>query len=131
MRNIAKVLDILIALYFFIIANIFFWGSFLGLFIAIFAKPELAKNPFPFFLNLILGPFLMLGAVLFFRKNHSKYVYGLCLLGFMLFQAQIYRFFFITNKTLQSADFTNLLFFGIPMLIIFLTKILSKKYKNS
>jgi hypothetical protein len=42
------------------------------------------------------------------------------------FVTQVDRFFMITNNHLEMADFTNLLFFGIPFLILLISKYIDK-----
>ena len=122
------VLNVIIALYFFALANFYFWGSFLGLFAGAFAKPELLKNPWTFFVNMLLAPFLIYGAIMFFRKTEKKYAYGLILLFVIFLETLIYRFFFITENRLEITDLSNLAFFGIPFLVVYLTKYLNTKY---
>jgi|GEM_PF-1589397 len=96
MKKLVVVLNVIIALYFFALANLYFWGSFLGLFAGVFAKPEILKNPWTFFVNMLLAPFLIYGTIMFFRKTEKKYAYGLILLLIILLETQIYRFFFVT-----------------------------------
>ena len=128
MKKLVIVLNVIIALYFFALANLYFWGSFLGLFAGAFAKPELLKNPWTFFVNMLLAPFLIYGAIMFFRKTESKYAYGLILLFLIWIETQIYRFFFVTENRLEMTDLSNLAFFGAPFLIVYLTKYLNTKY---
>jgi hypothetical protein len=128
MKKLVVVLNVITALYFFALANLYFWGSFLGLFAGAFAKPELLKNPWTFFVNMLLAPFLIYGAIMFFRKTEKKYTYGLILLLVILLETQIYRFFFVTENKLEITDLSNLAFFGIPFLVVYLTKYLNTKY---
>jgi ACR3 family arsenite efflux pump ArsB len=128
MKKLVVVLNVIIALYFFALANLYFWGSFLGLLAGAFAKPELLKNPWTFFTNMLFAPFLIYGAIMFFRKTDKQYIYGLILLLIILIETQIYRFFFVTENRLEMTDLSNLAFFGIPFLIVYLTKYLNTKY---
>lgn len=128
MKKLVVVLNVIIALYFFALANLYFWGSFLGLFAGAFAKPELLKNPWTFFVNMLLAPFLIYGTIMFFRKTEKKYTYGLILLLIIFLETQIYRFFFVTGNKLEMTDLSNLAFFGTPFLVVYLTKYLNTKY---
>ena len=128
MKKLVVFLNVIIALYFFALANLYFWGSLLGFFGLAFAKPELLKNPWTFIINILLAPFLIYGAIIFFRKTENKYNYGLVLLFLILAETQIYRFFFVTNNKLEMTDLTNLAFFGVPILVVYLTKYLNTKY---
>lgn len=127
MKKIVVLLNVTIALYFFALANFFFWSSFLGLFVAAFTKPELLENSWMFFVNILLAPFLIYGTIMFFRKTEKKYAYGLILLLIIWLEASVYRFFFVTKNKLEITDFSNLAFFGVPFLIIYLTKYLNTK----
>lgn len=128
MKTVVLILNIITALYFFLLANFFFWGSILAIFVGVFAKEELLKNPWLLIVNILFAPFFIYGAVTFFRKTESKYKYGLVVLLIFWLQTQIFRFFFITNNTLEKTDLSNLLFFIVPMGIIYLTQTLNKKY---
>ena len=128
MKKSVVVLNVIIALYFFALANLYFWGSFLGLFAGAFAKPELLKNPWTFAINMLFAPFLIYGTIMFFRKTESKYTYGLILLFLIWAETLVYRFFFVTENRLEMTDLLNLAFFGIPFLIVYLTKFLNTKY---
>lgn len=125
---IVVILNIVIALYFFLLANFLLWASILVIFVGTFAKQELLKNPLAFIINVLLAPFLIGAAIVFFRKSVNKYKYGLAILVFILLETQIYRFFFVTNNRLEWTDFSNLLFYGIPAGVIYLTKYLDQKY---
>lgn len=128
MKKLVVVLNVIIALYFFALANLYFWGSFLGLFAGTFTKPELLKNSWAIFVNMLLAPFLIYGALMFFRKTEKKYAYGLILLLIIFLETQIYRFFFVTENKLEMTDLSNLAFFGVPFLVVYLTKYLNTKY---
>ncbi len=127
MKKFITILNIINAVYFFALANFFFWGSLLGLLFGVVVDPGLVNNPWAFITNIIFAPLLIYGAILFFRKPESKYTYGLVLLFLIWVENQIYRFFFVTEKTLEMSDLKNLLFFGIPFLVIWLTKYLHTK----
>lgn len=128
MKKLIVGLNIIVALYFFVLANFFFWSSFLVVFVGALAnKPELLTNLWILAFNILLAPFLIYGSIIFFQKTKRKYVYGLILLFITWTEYQTYRFFFVTNKKLESADFSNLLIFGIPFAIICLTKHLNNK----
>jgi len=128
MKRLVTALNILLALYFFILANFLFWVSIMALFFGAFVKQELLTNPWTLLINILLAPFLIYGAITFFRKSESKYKYCLIILFIIWAETQIYRFFFVTDKRLEKVDLSNLLFFGIPFAIIYLTKYLNKKY---
>jgi hypothetical protein len=128
MKKIVIILNVIIALYFFVFANIYFWGSFLALFTgAVANKPEILKNAWMFVINILIAPFLIYGSIIFFRKTERKYTYGLILLSLIWAGTQICRFFFITNHKLEKADLTNSAFFGISILLVYLTKYLNRK----
>lgn len=128
MRTVAVVLNIVIALYFFLLANFLFWASVLAIFVGAFAKQELLKNPYTFIINMLLAPFLIGASIMFFRKSVNKYKYGIAFLVIIILETQVYRFFFVTNNRLEWTDFSNLLFYGIPIGVIFLAKYLDQKY---
>ncbi|TSC54266.1 MAG: hypothetical protein LiPW31_189 [Microgenomates group bacterium LiPW_31] len=128
MRKLVVVLNIIIALYFFALANFLFWVSVLAIFFGAFIKQELLTNPLLLFINMLFAPFLIYGTITFFRKTESKYNYGLVLLFIIWAGTQINRFFFVTNNKLEMVDLSNLLFFGIPFSIIYLTRYLNRKY---
>ena len=128
MKKLVTILNVVIALYFFAVANFFFWGSFLALFFGVFAKPELLKNPWTFFVNMLLAPFLIYGTIIFFRRTESKYKYGLVLLLIIWLETQIYRFLFVTQRKLELTDLSNFAFFVAPFLVIYLAQRLNKKY---
>lgn len=131
MKKLVITLNVVIALYFFALANFFFWSSFLGFFFGVFAKPELLKNPWPFLVNILLAPFLIYGTIMFFRKTEKKYAYGLILLLIIWLETQIYRFVFVANQKLELTDLLNFAFFVVPFLIIYLTRRLNKKVEKS
>lgn len=128
MKIVVIIFNTIIALYFFLLANFFFWTSVLALFVSAFARQEPLRNPWLLFVNMLFAPFFIYGAVTFFRKTESKYRYGLVVLLIFWIQMQIFRFFFITNKTLENTDFSNFLFFAVSMGVILLTQKLSNKY---
>jgi hypothetical protein len=119
-------LNWVIALYFFLLANFYFWGHIFALIVS-FSKPESSRTFFSLF-NIIMSPFLMWGAITFLRKSRNKYNYGLVIIALIFIISEVYRFFFVTNYQLEKADLTNLLFDGIPFLAIYLTKYLDSKY---
>lgn len=128
MKKLANFFDIVITLHFFTLANVYFWGSLFALFGMPLIRPGLLINPWVFAINILLAPFLIYGAILFFQKSENRYSYGLILLSFDLVETQIFRFFFITHQKLEIIDLSNLVFFGIPILIIYLIKYLNTKY---
>ncbi|MFA4830701.1 MAG: hypothetical protein WC862_02380 [Patescibacteria group bacterium] len=128
MKKIVAILNVIVALYFFALANLLFWISFLVLSVGIFFKSEL-QLPKESVLNsmidmILFAPFLIYGSIMFFRKTESKYSYGLILLFIIWAESQIYRFFFVTGIKLETTDFKNLVFFGVPFLVVYLTKYL-------
>ena len=128
MKKIISALNIIIAVYFFGLANFLFWVSALGLFTGVLIKSELLKDSWTFVVNMLLAPFLIYGTIIFFRKTKNKYSYGLILLFLIWAETQIHRFFFITENKLEMTDLLNLAFFGVPFMIIYLTKYLNTKY---
>lgn len=130
MKTIVLLFNVIIAIYLFLFANILFWGSILAVFAGVFIKHELMQNPWLLIINIFFAPFFVYVAVTFFRKTEIKYKYGLSLLIIFWLQTQIFRFFFVTNKTLEKTDLSNLIFFIVPIGIVYLTKNLSKKYPS-
>lgn len=128
MKRLITVLNIAIASYFFILANIYFWGSILVLLFWIFRQQEPPKNLLNLLTLLIFAPFLIIASIFFLRKSKDKYILGLVLLSIILVEDQIYRFFLVTRGKLETTDLTNLIFYGIPLVIIYFTKRLDKKY---
>jgi hypothetical protein len=126
MKGAVPILNSVIAVYFFLLANFVLWASVLAIFIGAFAKQELLENPYFVIKNILLSPFLMYAAIIFFRKPPSKYTYGIVMMLIMVIETTVYRYFFITNNKLEGADLTNLLFFGIPLGVILFTKYLEK-----
>lgn len=127
MKRLVIVLNIIIAIYFFVMANFLFWGSMLALFYTLFTKPELQKNLVSLFINILIAPFLIYVAILFFQKAHNKYTYGMILLVIIWLEMQIYRFLFVTYNRLELTDLFNLLFFALPLALVYLTKFLDQK----
>ena len=130
MRKIIFTLNSIIALYFFGLANIFFWGGLLGSFaeVAVTAQQKSTPNFLPFLFGLIAGPLLIGGTIMFFRKSMKKYKYGMILLGIILIIIQLYRFFDPAHYTLQMTDLKNFVWFGIPILAIYFIHSLDRKY---
>jgi hypothetical protein len=128
MKTLLFVINIIIAIYLFLMANFLFWGSIIALF-AMIAKPSLSLSPWLIILNMLLAPFFIYGTIIFFRKVSVKYNYGIILLLIVWLETQVSRFFFITHNKLEKTDLSNLLFFGIPFLIIYLTKRISRKLR--
>lgn len=128
MKKTVTGLNAVIAVYFFILANIFFWGELLVLLGSMSAEKESSGNPlWSFAINIILAPFLIYGTIIFFRKTKTKYIYGLILLGIIWTEIQLYRLSYVTHGKLEIADLKNLLFFGIPFGIILLSRHLYQK----
>lgn len=127
MKLLVTTLNVLIALYFFILANFFFWGSILAMFMGVFTNQELLKTPWLLFTNILFAPFFIYGIVMFFRKTKTKYKYGLVLLLVFWLQTQVIRFLFITGNRLENADLSNLLLAAIPAGIIYLSQALDRK----
>lgn len=128
MRILVTILNIVISIYFFVLANFYFWGGVLVFFATIFGKLEESKDPFVSLILLLFTPFLITACIFFLRKSSTKYVLGLVLLLIMFLEGEIYRFFFVTHGKLESTELSNLAFFGIPFAVIYLTKLLDKKY---
>lgn len=125
MKKIITAINIIIAIYFFGLANLFFLGSILGSFGELFSKKDI--NLWPFIINIIFAPFLIYGSIMFFRKTKAKYLYGLIVLGIIWVESQAYRFFFVTQGKLEKTDLSNILFFGIPFFVILFTQYIDKK----
>jgi hypothetical protein len=129
MRKIIIGLNVSIAIYFFLLANFLFWSSALG-WLGGFSDPTIWENPWRFIVNIIFTPFLLYAIIIFFRETESKYTYGLGILLLVLLEGQIYRFFFATNHMLEVTDLKNLIFFSVPILVIYLTKYLNTRHKD-
>ena len=127
MNKLVSAFNIAIGLYFFILANIYFWGAFIALFAMIFSQKELTRNPISLLSYLIFAPFLIIASIFFFRKSNEKYTLGLILLFVILLEGQVYRLFFVTHGKLEFTDLLNLVFYGLPFGFIFLTSYLEKK----
>lgn len=131
MKKIVTGLNAVIAVYFFVLANLFFWGELLVLLGSMSAEKESSGNLlWSFAINIILAPFLIYGTIIFFRKTKTKYIYGLILLGIIWTETQLYRLFYVTQGKLEIVDLENLLFFGIPFGIILLSRCLYQKNIN-
>ena len=128
MKKIITALNIIIAIYFFGLANFFFWSSVLGVLIKVFGKEELTMGNFwAFIVGIIFAPFLIYGTIIFFQKTKGKYLYGLIILGIIWIETQVHRLLFITQGKLEKTDLLNILFFGIPFIVILFVKYLDKK----
>lgn len=128
-KNIKKlitVLNIIIVLYFLFLVNLFFWGALIGLFVG---KGEIA-NSWYFIIEIIFALFLSYGIIKFLKKDNSKYIYGMILLFIFWLENQIYRFFLVTAKKFERADFFNFILLVLPILIIYITKYLDTGYNK-
>ena len=127
MKKIITVINFIIAIWFLFLALMCFLAGVAGL---IIPNEELSGNRWILFIDLIFAPFLIYGSILFFTGKKNKYLYGLIILGVIWFQSQIYRLFFITHGRLEGVDFSNILFFGIPFIVILFNKYLDDKSTN-
>ena len=119
MKRIITVVNIIVAIYFFVLANLFFWLSF-------FLFPNLIETPYQLPVNIIFAMFLMGGAVIFFTKTREKYLYGIIILSIIWLEIS----FFITQKFGELNISTILflgIFFGIPLIVLFLNRYLEEK----
>ncbi|OFW53671.1 MAG: hypothetical protein A2163_08465 [Actinobacteria bacterium RBG_13_35_12] len=128
MKKIITAINIIIAIYLFGLANLFFWGSVLGLFGVLMGGKDI--NLWPLIINVIFAPFIIYGSIMFFRKTKAKYLYGLIILGIIWLEFQAYRLFFVTQGRLDKTDLSNILFFGIPFLIILFAQYLDRRITN-
>lgn len=128
MKVLVTILNIAIALYFFVMANIMFWGFIFGIVITTMQNKVISQNIYWFIANIILSPFMIYATVVFFRKAQQKYNYGIVMLVIVLFITEINRLFFRSGNKIGMTDLSNLLFFGIPIGLILLTKFLNGKH---
>jgi len=127
MKKLIIVLNVISAIYFFAWANIFFWFSLIGFFLSMSSVQTKTQFSWLMPIDFLLAPFLIYGAIMFFRKTSNKYNYGLAVL---IIISVTYLFYpSIANKhfNLTIIDFQNSLFFIIPMAFIYFTKWLDKK----
>lgn len=123
MRVILRITSIIYGLYFFLLANFFFWTSVLAFLVFIGQRTN-----FPgifIIVNLILGPIYVYISILFFMNNKKKYKWALIFLVIHLVITELSRSYM--NFKLEYTDFKNLLFFGIPFLIVLITRIIENK----
>jgi len=120
MKKLVTFLNILLGIYFFGIANFLFWFSILTLF--------MLDKSWTLITNMLFAPFFIYGSINFFRKSENKYKYNLILLLIFWLHTQVFRFFFIANKTLEKADLSNFLIFVFSFVLVYLTKSLSKRF---
>ncbi|MFH1233888.1 MAG: hypothetical protein V1649_04555 [Patescibacteria group bacterium] len=122
MNKIITALNIILAVCFFVLANLFFWLSFLLL-------PKLIETSYQITINLIFAIFLMGGSIIFFRKTKEKYLYGIVVLSIIWAETS----FFLAQK-FGKIDLLTILFlgipFGIPLLVVFLAKYFDKLWSN-
>ena len=131
MKWLRTLLNILLGIYFFGIANFIFWLSVLGLFIVPHTSiPGTIENLWLPLTNVLFAPFFVYSSINFFRKTEKKYKYTLVLLLIYWIHMQLFRFFFITSNSLEKADFSNLLLFMGPFVIVYLTKLINDRVQN-
>ena len=127
MKKIIIAINIIIAIYFFVLANLFFWGYFLVLLGVAFGGKGSLEILWSSVIEMILAPFLIYGSIIFFRKTKRKYLYGLVILGIIWIESFVYRLLFVTHGKLEKTDLSNILFFGIPFIVIVFAQYLDKK----
>lgn len=127
MKVLITTLNIIIALYLFLLANFLFWAEIAALFTGSFSSAT-PTNLSSFTINLFLAPFLIYGMINFFRGAQNKYTYSLVLLAIAWAGATVPHLILAPDHSLAGADLNNLLFFGIPFLVIYGVKYLSTKY---
>lgn len=121
MKKIITAINIIIAIYFFILANLFFWLTLL-FFVKLIEALPLYQLP----LNIIFAMLLMGGSILFFRKTRQKYLYGITVLIIIWIETSLC----LIQKFGRIDPFFVLVLgipFGIPLIIIFFTKYFDKK----
>ncbi len=124
-KIISTTLNIITSLYFFLVANFYFWG---GIFLLVYRSAQ-TEHSIPKFVHILvqmaLAPFLVYGAILFFRKDNLKFKFGTIMLILLFLEVQFYRLFFVTNFSFETADLTNFLLFGIPIFVVLISRELS------
>ncbi len=127
------ILDIIIALYFFVMASILFLISAAQILIpprADFGLPqtiqELIKENWGDIITLLFVPFFIYLIINFFRSSDKKYKHGKTILSIYL------AFLFINYTIHRTYDFSTILLniilpVGIPFGLIYLTKHLNEK----
>lgn len=121
MKKFITAINIVIAIYFFILANLFFWLT-LFLWIKLIEISLLYQVP----INIIFAVLLMGGSIMFFRKTRQKYLYGIIILFIIWIETSLC----LIQKFGKVDPFIILILgipFGIPLIIIFLTKYFDKK----
>jgi hypothetical protein len=126
---ISRILNVFYGLYFFLTGILYLLMSLLG-FLTVFLVKSTGAG-YLILLDLLMSPFLMAVGVLFFMRKKKRYNLGLSILFLIWFITQLYRFFVITHYQLENTDLTNLLFFGIPFVIILVSKYLDKQAPES
>jgi hypothetical protein len=124
------ILNVIVGVYLFIVANILFWGGILNVFAFLADSSRFPFGPWEFvsfLLNILWAILLVVGTILFFLKGKKKYNYGLVVLGIIWLETLIYRLFHITHFRLEMTDLYNTLFFGIPFVLILLARHWEKK----
>ena len=132
MRIIRNILNILLGVHLFGVANLIFWISLLGL----VAAPHTSisgtlQNYWIPLTNILFAPFFIYSSINFFRKTEKKYKYALVLLLIYWAHMQLFRFFFIADNKLEKADFSNLLLFIGPFVVVYLTKLINEGVQKS
>jgi hypothetical protein len=123
--KVVKLLEILLAVYFFAMSA-FFIFSFLFMLSVYFNKQETEL-----ILNVIeLAVYAALFSYtsgMFIKKNSKRHIYGITTLISVLTVTTLRRLVFITNFQLESTDLNNFLLFGLPLCIVFILYKLQKR----
>jgi hypothetical protein len=77
-----------------------------------------------------MGPLYLLACVVFFKRSKKRYIIGLSFLLLDWLESTFGRLLFVTNFRLEKTDFTNLLFFGIPFIVLLISLYFDKGEKN-
>ena len=126
--------NVIIAIYFFLLANFYFWFSAFAMFVIAF-RSQMFQNPLTYFYDMLfqffLAFFIIYGSVMFFRKTEKKYSYGLVVLFLALIEKLIFFSFLFTKGDLKMASLQYMVMLGVPFFYIFLLKRLSQKIANN
>lgn len=125
MRKLESLFRVILTIYFFLLANMLFWGPVIALFGTLFISPNKLDDQFSVSAatDMVISFFVMYEFVLFFRNTKEKYSFGIPLLVFILLETEIFRFFFVIHGFHpEKADLTNILFFGIPLALLIVLK---------
>lgn len=122
-----KLINAVIIIYFFLLGILLLLGSLVGLLVKFTAKaPDAYLHLYPFLKNIVVSPFVFYMMIMFWKRHPKRILYSIYILGFMMIETQIYRYFFVTDNQLDKTDLSNLLFFGIPLSFIYLSKYTNK-----